>query len=172
MLPPPSFPDNNRFQRLHSTSQLKGLKNPSQIICLGGNSPDAPTLGWIAIPKAGCSAVPRIAGSPWPARCAARAAHQHKSAELLQARLSFGPHNDVHHRNLKCWGWVLFTNSPSAFSGCYFPCLSNGSELLEPVLHLLHLHKYFTNAWRVLASPDFLDVQEWSLSLMLVFTQQ
>lgn len=43
VLPPP--PSLIILQWLHSTSQLKGLKYASQIICLGGNSTDC-THGW------------------------------------------------------------------------------------------------------------------------------
>lgn len=51
------------------------------------------------------------------------AGHTHGLAWVLV------PDNDVDHRNLKCWGVVLFSNSPSAFPGCCSPCLSDGSEL-------------------------------------------
>lgn len=43
LLPPP--PSLIILQQLHSSSQLKRLKHASQIICLGGNIPDAPTAG-------------------------------------------------------------------------------------------------------------------------------
>lgn len=69
LLPPP--PSLIILQQLHSASQLKGLKHASQIIYLGGNSPDAPRLGWIAESTVRSSNLPGAEHNSWPAWCAA-----------------------------------------------------------------------------------------------------
>lgn len=69
-----------------------------------------PLLGRIAVPEACHSALPRTACSFWPAWCAARVGHQHKSNEVTQDMHSCNklgqvlvPGKEAYRRNLKCW---------------------------------------------------------------------
>ena len=62
------------------------------------------------MPEERRNALPRTACSSWPAWCAARVRHQHKSREVAQDTRSGNelgrvlvPDKDVYHRNLKCW---------------------------------------------------------------------
>lgn len=87
------------------------------------------------MPEARSSVVPRAVRSPQPAQHTARARCQHKSPGVARDVHSCNEQGrvlvrdeDVYHGNLK-W-WEMAVKGPGAFSGHWFPRLSDGPAQL------------------------------------------